>query len=216
MSATDYSLEQRGLPSSMDAERSILGAILLDNASFYQADNLRPEEFSLDSHRRVYARMVDMMAASRPVDIITLSEELRTQQQLEAIGGVAYLASLTDGVPPRANIQHYVRIVKDKALLRGLINLSNKAIGRALEQSEPVDAILNDAEQGLIQLSQDARDIGFASISDIVKEHDFIKRITNQTAGITGLATHFADLDEMTSGLQKGDLIIIAARPSMG
>src|SRR5690242_5483836 len=131
MATTDYSLE-RGLPSSMDAERSILGAILLDNQTFYQADNLRSEEFSLDSHRRIFARMIDMMGASRPVDIITLSEELRTQQQLEAIGGVAYLASLTDGVPPRANIQHYIRIVKDKALLRGLINLSNKSISRAL------------------------------------------------------------------------------------
>jgi replicative DNA helicase len=216
MATTDYSLE-RGLPSSMDAERSILGAILLDNASYYQAsESLRSEEFSLDSHRRIFARMSDMIEAARPVDIITLSEELRTQQQLEAVGGVGYLASLTDGVPPRANIQHYVRIVKDKALLRGLINLSNKAITRSLEQSEPVEAILNDAEQGLIQLSQDARDIGFASISDIVKEHDIIKRITNQTAGITGLATGFADFDEMTSGLQKSDLIIIAARPSMG
>jgi replicative DNA helicase len=200
----------------MDAERSILGAILLDNQTFYQADNLRSEEFSLDSHRRIFARIIDMMSASRPVDIITLSEELRTQQQLEAIGGVAYLASLTDGVPPRANIQHYIRIVKDKALLRGLINLSNKSITRALEQSEPVDAILNDAEQGLISLSQDVRDTGFSTIEQIVTEHNIIQRITNQTAGITGLATHFADLDEMTSGLQKGDLIIIAARPSMG
>jgi replicative DNA helicase len=216
MPQTDYSLE-RGLPSSMDAERSILGAILLDNAAYYQAsESLRAEEFSLDSHRRIFARLSEMMESARPVDIITLSEELRQQQQLEAIGGVAYLASLTDGVPPRSNIQHYVRIVKDKALLRGLINLSNKAITRSLEQSEPVEAILNDAEQGLIQLSQDARDIGFSSIADIVTEHNIIQRITNQTAGITGLATHFDDLDQMTSGLQKGDLIIIAARPSMG
>jgi replicative DNA helicase len=215
MATTDYSLE-RGLPASMDAERSILGAILLDNQTFYQADNLRSEEFSLDSHRRIFARIIDMMGVSRPVDIITLSEELRTQQQLEAVGGVAYLASLTDGVPPRANIQHYIRIVKDKALLRGLINLSNKSISRALEQSEPVDAILNDTEQGLISLSQDVRDTGFSTIEQIVNEHNIIQRITNQTAGITGLATHFADLDEMTSGLQKGDLIIIAARPSMG
>jgi replicative DNA helicase len=200
----------------MDAERSILGAILLDNQTFYQADNLRSEEFSLDSHRRIFARIIDMMSASRPVDIITLSEELRTQQQLEAIGGVAYLASLTDGVPPRANIQHYIRIVKDKALLRGLIHLSNKSITRALEQSEPVDAILNDTEQGLISLSQDVRDTGFSTIEQIVTEHNIIQRITNQTAGITGLATHFTDLDEMTSGLQKGDLIIVAGRPSMG
>ncbi len=216
MATTDYSLE-RGLPSSMDAERSILGAILLDNAAYFQAsESIRAEEFSLDSHRRIFARVSDMMEASRPVDIITLSEELRQQQQLEAIGGVSYLASLTDGVPPRANIQHYVRIVKDKALLRGLINLANTSISRAIEQSEPAQAILNDAEQGLIQLSQDARDTGFSTVAEIVKEHNIIQRLTNQTAGITGLATHFADLDEMTSGLQPGDLIIIAARPSMG
>ena len=201
----------------MDAERSILGAILLDNAAYYQAsETLRSDEFSLDSHRRIYARVSEMMEASRPVDIITLSEELRTQQQLEAVGGVAYLASLTDGVPPRANIQHYVRIVKDKALLRGLINLSNRSISRAIEQSEPVEAILNDTEQGLINLSQDARDTGFSSITQIVNEHNIIQRITNQQAGITGLTTGFPDLDDMTSGLQKGDLIIIAGRPSMG
>ncbi|HWR15665.1 MAG TPA: replicative DNA helicase [Terriglobales bacterium] len=216
MATTDYSIE-RGLPSSMDAERSILGSILLDNAAYYQAsETLRAEEFSLDSHRRIFARVSEMMESSRPVDIITLSEELRQQQQLEAVGGVAYLASLTDGVPPRANIQHYVRIVKDKALLRGLINLSNQSISRAIEQSEPVEAILNDVEQGLIGLSEDARDTGFFSISDIVTEHNIVQRITNQTAGITGLRTHYDDLDEMTSGLQKGDLIIVAARPSMG
>ena len=216
MATTDYTID-RGLPSSMDAERSILGAIFLDNAAYYQASqSLRAEEFSLDSHRRIFARITEMIESSRPVDIITLSEELRTQQQLEAIGGVAYLASLTDGVPPRANIEHYVRIVKDKAILRGLINLSNRCITRAIEQSEPVEAILNDTEQNLILLSEDVRDTGFSSIADIVKEHNIIQRITNQTAGITGLATHFADLDEMTSGLQKGDLIIIAARPSMG
>jgi len=216
MATTDYSLE-RGLPSSMDAERSILGAILLDNAAYYDAsETLRADEFSLDSHRRIFARITEMMESARAVDIITLSEMLRTQQQLEAVGGVAYLASLTDGIPPRANIHHYVKIVKDKALLRGLINLSNNAIARALEQSEPVEAILGEAESGLMRLSEDAVDTGFMTVEEIVKQHNIIQRITNQTAGITGLATHFTDLDEMTSGLQKGDLIIIAARPSMG
>jgi len=216
MATTDYSLD-RGLPSSMDAERSILGAILLDNAAYYDAsESLRADEFSLDSHRRIFARISEMMEASRAVDIITLSEELRTQQHLEAVGGVAYLASLTDGIPPRANIHHYVKIVKDKALLRGLINLSNNAIARALEQSEPVEAILGEAESGLMRLSEDAVDTGFMTVEEIVKQHNIIQRLTNQTAGITGLATHFTDLDDMTSGLQKGDLIIIAGRPSMG
>src|SRR4051812_35175311 len=101
----DYTLENRGLPSSMDAERSILGAILLDNGAYYQtSDSITADHFSLDSHRRIYRRISDMIEASRPVDIITLAEELRTQQQLDVIGGVSYLASLTDGVPPRANI----------------------------------------------------------------------------------------------------------------
>ena len=216
MATTDYSLD-RGLPASIDAERSILGAILLDNAAYYDAsESIRAEEFSLDSHRRIFARISEMIETSRAVDIITLSEELRTQQQLEAVGGVAYLASLTDGIPPRANIGHYVKIVKDKALLRGLINLSNNAIARAIEQSEPVEAILSEAESGMMRLSEDAVDTGFMDIKQIVEAHNIIQRITNQTAGITGLRTHFDDLDDMTSGLQKGDLIIIAARPSMG
>jgi replicative DNA helicase len=216
MAATDYSLD-RGLPSSMDAERSILGAILLDNAAYFDVSGtLRVDEFSLDSHKRIFARISDMMEVARGVDIITLSEELRTQQQLESIGGVSYLASLTDGIPPRANIGHYVKIVKDKATLRGLINLSNHAIARALEQSEPVETVVGETESALLSLSEDLVNLGFMDIREIVEKHNIIGRLGNQNAGITGLATHYGDFDEMTSGLQRGDLVIIAGRPSMG
>jgi replicative DNA helicase len=202
----------------MDAERSILGAILLDNNAYFQASQkLRPDDLSIDSHRRIYARIIEMMEANRAVDIITLSEELRTQQQLEAVGGVAYLASLTDGVPPRPNIEHYVKIVKDKALLRGLINLSNLSISRALEQSEAVESILGEAEQGLMKLSEDAIQTGFVDVNQIVQEKfGSIDALVNRGNGVSGLSTHYADLDEKLNGLQPADLIIVAARPSMG
>lgn len=218
MATTDYSSVERGLPSSMDAERSILGAILLDNNSYFQASQkLRADDLSIDSHRRIYARIIEMMEANRAVDIITLSEELRTQQQLEAVGGVAYLASLTDGVPPRPNIEHYVKIVKDKALLRGLINLSNVSISRALEQSEAVESILGEAEQGLMRLSEDAIQTGFVDVNQIVQEKfGSIDALVNRGHGVSGLSTHYSDLDEKLNGLQPSDLIIVAARPSMG
>jgi replicative DNA helicase len=218
LATTDYSSVERGLPSSMDAERSILGAILLDNNCYFQASQkLRADDLSIDSHRRIYARIIEMMEANRSVDIITLSEELRTQQQLEAVGGVAYLASLTDGVPPRPNIEHYVKIVKDKALLRGLINLSNVSISRALEQSEAVESILGEAEQGLMRLSEDAISTGFVDVNQIVQEKfGSIDALVNRGHGVSGLSTHYSDLDEKLNGLQPSDLIIVAARPSMG
>ncbi|HXZ80945.1 MAG TPA: replicative DNA helicase [Terriglobales bacterium] len=217
MATTEYSLE-RGLPASVDAERAILGAILLDNDAYWHASaSLRSDKLSLDSHRRIYARITEMLEQNRAVDIITLCEELRQQQQLEAVGGVAYVASLTDGVPARSSIVNHVRIVKDKALLRGLINLSNRSIARSYEQSEAVELILGETEKGLLELSEDAVRTGFADVKTIV-ERDFksIDALVNQGHEITGLRTYFADLDRLTNGLQKSDLVIIAGRPSMG
>src|SRR5690348_5357963 len=116
----------RGLPASPEAERSILGAILLDNLAYNQAaEHLRPDDFSLDSHRRIYSRMVDLAESSRPIDMITLIEELERRKELEAIGDVGYVSGLVDGVPDRPSIEHYIRIVRDKALLRGLIHAAN-------------------------------------------------------------------------------------------
>src|SRR5579864_6930279 len=118
MATTDYTLEST-LPASVDAERSILGAILLDNFAYNQAaEHLRADDFALDSHRRIYSRMVDLAETSRPIDTVTLTEELARRREVEAVGGVAYLTSLTDGLPRRPNIEHYVKIVRDKALLR--------------------------------------------------------------------------------------------------
>jgi len=217
LATTDYSLA-RSLPANVEAERSILGAILLDNLSYHQAaEHLKPDDFSLDSHRRIYTRMMDLAESSRPIDMITLVEELDRHKELEPIGDVAYVSGLLDGVPDRPSIEHYVRIVRDKALLRGLMHAANAAIARAAEQSDPAEEILNDAEAAIFQLSEKRIGRGFMGVQEIVKESfGSVDALLQRGQRITGLETHYADLDEKTSGLQKSDLIIIAARPSMG
>ncbi len=217
MATTDYSLAH-SLPANVEAERSILGAILLDNFSYNQAaEHLKPEDFSLDSHRRIYSRMVDLAESSRPIDMITLVEELDRRKELEAIGDVGYVSGLVDGVPDRPSIEHYIKIVRDKALMRGLIHAANAAIARAAEQSDPAEEVLNDAEAAIFQLSEKRIGRGFMGVQEIVKESfGSVDALLQRGQRITGLATHYPDLDEMTSGLQRSDLIIIAARPSMG
>ena len=217
MATTDYSLE-RGLPVSMEAERSILGAILLDNSLYDQAaEHLTPDDFSLDAHRRIYSRMRDLQESGRPVDMITLVEELDRHKEVEAIGGVAYLSSLIEGVPDRPSIEHYVRIVRNKALLRGLINLAQNAIAEAIEHSDEAEEVLGRAEQAIFQLSENRIGQGFMNIPSIIKgSFGSLEELYARGQEITGLATHYTLLDKLTSGLQPSDLIIIAARPSMG
>jgi replicative DNA helicase len=214
---SDVSLD-RGLPASVEAERSILGAILLDNPAYNEAaERLRAEDFFLDSHRRIYSRMAEMMDAHRAIDIVTLAEELARRKEVEAIGGVAYLASLTEGLPRRPSIDEYVRIVKDKSLARQLIVICNAAIVRAADQSEDALATLDSAESGLLEVSERGITRGFAGIPEIVKtSFGSIDNLYAQQREVTGLATHYTQFDKMTSGLQPSDLIIIAARPSMG
>ena len=217
LATTDYSLD-RSMPASLDAERSVLGAILLDNEIFPQAaESLRGEDFSLDSHRRIYARMVELNETSRPIDIVTLTEELGRHKEVEAVGGVAYISSLTEGLPRRENIEHYVKIVKDKAVLRALIHAANAAITRALDQSDTTEEIVDAAESAIFKISESRIGRGFLGVKEIVKESfGTIDALYERGQRITGLETHYADLDGMTSGLQASDLIIIAGRPSMG
>jgi replicative DNA helicase len=216
LATTDYSIST--LPANVEAERSILGAILLDNLSYNQAaEHLRPEDFSLDSHRRIYSRMIDLAESSRPIDIITLIDELERNKELQAIGDTAYVSSLLDGVPDRPSIEHYVKIVRDKALLRGLIHAANAAIARATDQTDTAEDVLNDTEAAIFGLSEKRIGRGFLGVQDIVKDSfGSVDALLQRGQRITGLATHYNDLDEMTSGLQKSDLVILAARPSMG
>ncbi|HEV2171351.1 MAG TPA: replicative DNA helicase [Candidatus Binatus sp.] len=216
MATSEYTIGN--LPANVEAERSILGAILLDNFAYNQAaEHLRTEDFSLDSHRRIYTRMVDLAESSRPIDMITLIEELERHKELQAIGDVGYVSSLIEGVPERPSIEHYVRIVRDKALLRGLISAANTAIARASDQADPAEEVLSDAEAAIFQLSEKRIGRGFMGVQEIVRESfGSVDALLQRGQRITGLATHYTDLDEMTSGLQRSDLVIIAARPSMG
>ncbi len=217
MATTDY-ISTQSLPANIEAERSILGAVLLDNLADNQAaEHLKSEDFLLDSHRRIYARMVDLAESSRSIDLITLAEELGRHSELESIGGAAYISGLLDGVPDRPSIEHYIKIVRDKALLRSLIHAATAAIARASEQSDSAEDILNDTEAQIFQLSEKRIGRGFMGVQEIIKESfGSIDALLQRGRRITGLETHYADLDELTSGFQKSDLIIVAARPSMG
>ena len=207
-----------GLPANLDAEKTILGAILLDNAAHAEASaRLEPDDFSLDSHRRIYQRMSELINSERAVDIVTLANELSRYKEVESVGGVAYLASLTEGLPRRPVIEEYIRIVKDKSLLRKLMLICSAAIARAAEQSDTALDVLGDAEQRLLEVSEKGVTNGLQGIDKIVEQSfGTIDNLYKNSREITGLQTDLTEFDRLTSGLQKSELIIIAARPSMG
>ena len=162
MSVSEFSLD-RGLPASPEAERNILGAILLDNnISDEVIAALRSEHFFLDAHRRIFQRIGDLFETSRPIDIVTLTEELLKHKELEACGGAGYLASLTDGVPRRSSLAHYVKIVKDKAMLRSMIHSANGVISQAFEQQVTAEEVLDGAESSIFNIRDEAEGDGEA------------------------------------------------------
>ncbi|MCZ6753550.1 MAG: replicative DNA helicase [Acidobacteria bacterium] len=217
MAANDSTLV-RSLPSNVDAERSVLGAILLDNSAYNQAAAvLTSEDFSLDSHRRLFLRISDLSEHSRPIDLVTLSEELMRHNEIEAVGGASYISSLTDGLPRLSNIEHYAKIVKDKSLLRRLIHVSSSITARCLEGSEEAEEILDASESMVLSVGEQRIRSGFLSIPEIVRgSFQSIDALFERGKRVTGLETGFRKFDDMTSGLQPSDLIIIAGRPSMG
>jgi replicative DNA helicase len=214
----DLTSVDAGLPANIDAEKTILGAILLDNAAHAEAaEKLEPDDFSLDSHRRIFLRMTELMNEQRAVDIVTLAHELSRFKEIEAVGGVAYLASLTEGLPIRPVIEDYIRIVKDKSLLRRLMLICSSAIARAADQSETALEVLGSAEQALLEVGEKGITSGLQPLDQIVaNSFGSIDNLYKESREVTGLATNFTELDRMTSGLQRGELIILAARPSMG
>jgi replicative DNA helicase len=209
---------ERSLPSSVDAERSLLGSILVNNENYYRVvEFLRPEDFYLDSHRVIFRNMTTLMENSRAIDLITLQDELLRAASLESTGGIGYLSGLLDGIPHLVNIDHYIEIVRDKALLRQMINTASKTIAECFDQAEPADAILDQAEQALFNLSEHRTKSGFVAVRDMHEEAQrLLTKLYEDKEMITGVPTGFTDLDRMTSGFQNGDLVILAARPSMG
>ena len=215
--ATDTTVE-RPLPHNLDAERSVLGAVLLDNHTLDAAiEKLKPEDFFLDQHRRVFQQMITLGEAQQAIDLVTLTEQLHCQGELEAAGGAAYLAQLVDGVPRISNIEHYARIVKEKSLLRGLIHQTHAIQQQAFEAEEEADTILDYAESSIFQLAEERVRAGLIGARELVQKNiGRLEEIFKEGKRITGLSTGYAQLDNLTSGLQPSELIILAGRPSMG
>ena len=178
---------------------------------------LQPEAFFRDAHRRIFERMADLSERSQPIDFITLKEELARAGELDEVGGPAYLAALTDGVPRSTNAEYYAQIVKEKATLRALIFSANKILATAYEAEQEADLILDEAESSIFAVADDRVKAGFVPMKTLVSESfPKIEKLFTHTSHITGVATGFADIDRKTRGLQPGDMVIVAARPSMG
>jgi replicative DNA helicase len=207
-----------GLPSSVHTEVAILGAMLLDSVAISDAtEKLKAEDFSLDSHQRVFRAIVDLMAKGQGIDYLTVQVELARRRELDSIGGPAYLAYLTEGIPRNFNIESYVQIVRDKSLLRQLMGIFHDGGIRAADQSEDAITVLGDVEAQLADVADSAIQRGLAGIGEIVAgSFVSIDKLYEQGREVTGLATRYTEFDKMTSGLQDSELIIIAARPSMG
>ncbi len=209
---------ERSLPHNLEAERSVLGAILIHNEAFNQAaEFLKPHDFYRDAHRRIFQKMVALSERGGAIDLVTLKEDLARSGELEEVGGPAYIASLVDGVPRSTNVDSYARIIKEKSALRDLIFSANKILATAYEAEQDAALILDEAEQAIFSIAEDRVRPGFVSMRDLAHQgFEAIEQAVARKQLVTGVPTGFVDLDEMTSGLQPGELIIVAARPSMG
>jgi len=216
--ATEVVPGDKTLPHNAEAERTVLGAVLVDNAAFNSAaEILTRDDFYREGHRRIFDAMAVLAERSQPIDLVTLKDELVRAQALEAVGGAAYLGSLVDGVPRMTSVESWSRIIKEKAVLRSLIHAGNRIVQSAYEAEEEPALILDRAEKSIFDIAERRLRQGFTDIKSIVKESfRTIDQLAQSRDLLTGIATGFVDLDQKTSGLQAGDLVIVAARPSMG
>ena len=210
----------RAVPHNLEAERALLGSILLDNSALNMAlEVVGRDDFFSEAHRITFEKMVGISEKNRTIDLVTLSEELSKDGQTEKAGGAAYLAALTDGVPIGTSVavSEYSRIVKEKSLIRRLINASNNVISRCLEGTDDPDTLIDLAQSQVFDIAEQKVQSGFTNIRDIVKSSfGTIDDLLDRGQRVTGIETGFVDLDNMTSGLQPGELVVVAARPSLG
>lgn len=213
---TDH--QQNSLPSSLSNEIAILGSMLLDALAISDATaKLRSEDFSLDSHQRIYRAILGLLSDNHAVDFLTVQDYLAKKRELDAIGGPAYLAYLTEGIPRNLNIESYVRIVKDKSLLRQIHSICSEGSASALDQGEEALKVLDNLDAELSKLRMGSTSEGLSGVGDIVSESfGSIDAIYDRSQIITGVETHFVEFDKMTGGLHAGELIIIAGRPGAG
>ena len=222
MSSSPLALEklalEKGLPSNVDAERLVLGSILLDDSSFIDvAGLLKLDDFCLEKHRRIYRRMLELHERGERIDRITLANELLRFNELESVDGLSYLVSLDDGLPRLPNLAGYVKIIRDKAILRRIVETANSLMHRALMADEEPSTLLASAEESLLRLSDSQTNAGLLTPQEVIQNFQGgINAFLDPSKRIKGTSTGFLKLDEMTGGFHRGELIILAARPSMG
>jgi len=209
---------ERTLPHSLEAERSVLGAILLRNDAFNEAaEVIDADDFYREAHKIIFNKMVALSERNEPIDLITLREELSRTSQLDTVGGAAYITRLVDGVPRSTNVSHYANIVKEKSTRRSLIAQAHEIVDAAFDGELDTDEVMDDAERRIFAVADKRIRSGFVPLSDLVRDSfATIEKLQAHKGMVTGVPTGFTELDEMTSGLQPGDLVIVAARPSMG
>jgi len=205
-------------PQNLEAEMAVLGAVMLENSALMKAlEFLRPEDFYREAHRKIFNAMIDLFERDEAIDLVTLKEYLTKSGTLDAVGGQSYLAELASLVPTAANVRYHAKIVSEKALLRFLLLSSTEIAGKVYEDSSEAEELLDFAERSIFKISDRRIKSTFANLKDVIKDSfKMIEDLYDKKEAITGVPSGFKDLDEMTTGFQKGDLIIIGGRPSMG
>jgi replicative DNA helicase len=206
-------------PQNIEAEQAVLGAIIFDNEALPTALEARldDEDFYKEAHRRIYRAILELYDKNEPIDIVTLTDYLRRSGDIEAVGGLTYLSALADSVPTSANIRYHTKIVREKALLRSLIKTATNITSRVYEETTGADELVDYAETVIFEIAEQRTSAAFATMKEVIKDtFKMIELLYDKKEAITGVPTGFKDLDEITSGFQPGDLIIIGGRPGMG
>ncbi|GAA0467851.1 replicative DNA helicase [Alkalibacillus silvisoli] len=214
----DDMMQDRTPPHNIEAEQAVLGAIFLEPDAIVSASEmLSPEDFYRISHKRIFEIMLRLMDKGEPIDLVTVTTALTDAEMLNDVGGVSYLTDIANSVPTAANIDYYARIVEEKSTLRSIISAATGIVTRTFEENEEVTELLDHAEKTILDISQDKSSGKFRNIKDVlINVYDNIEQLHHHDEEVTGVATGFRDLDQITSGFQKNDMIIIAARPSVG
>jgi len=205
-------------PQNLEAEQSVVGGILLENEAISKVlETLLPDDFYRESHRKIFNSMIELFEKNEPIDLITLTNQLKSKGHLDGVGGSAYLSSLVDSIPTAANITYYARIVKEKSVLRRLITTATEIVTRGYGDEDDVWDLLDEAEKSIFQIGESQIRPSFFKMKTILKESfKTIEKLYESKEIVTGVPSGFNDIDKLTSGFQASDLIIIAGRPSMG
>jgi replicative DNA helicase len=205
-------------PQNLDAEQSILGAVLIDNDALPKAlEILDPEDFYKGSHRKIFYAMTELFDRNEAIDLITITDFLKKNEELEAIGGISYLSSLVNMTPTAANVKYHSNIVREKALLRGLLHSANEIAAKVYEDTFDAEDLVDYAEKSIFTISDKRIKASFVSLKDVIKDSfEMIEHLYDKKETVTGVPSGFRDLDDLTTGFQKGDLVIVGGRPSMG